>query len=157
MTSPVQSSVQWELTEARKLIIAAQLCGDTDAETVAWMRLADALVNASSSGSASQLVPMLRALRDAREESHQAYTERRSDAIVSEHNQSMLLDQAEIVQAEQGQQAARLGLAESSILSLLLALAASRASRALLDSRTQELEHRIANLETRLLVVESGS
>src|SRR5678815_5011148 len=101
-----QGGVHWALGEARKEIIAAQIAGDDDAETLGWMHLADSLVNAASSGSAKELVPMLKALRAARAESQAAHADRRTDAIVSEHNQSMLIDQAEIVQAEQGQQAA---------------------------------------------------
>lgn len=139
--------IHWELGESRKLIIDAQLGGDTAAETLGWMRLADALVNAASSGTAEQLVPMLMALRAARAEAHQAHSERRTDAIVSEHNQSMLLDQAEIVQAEQGQQAARLGIAEAAILALVLAKAVSKADRAALLAQIVELEARVARLE----------
>ena len=132
--------VHWELGEARKLIIAAQQADDDDALTAALMRLADSLVNAASSGAARELAPMLRALREARQEAQKAHSERRTDAIVSEHTQDMLLDQAEIVQAEQGQQAARLGLAEAAILGLLLALAVSKADRVALEKRIAELE-----------------
>lgn len=142
--------IHWELGEARKLIIAAQLIDDDDALTNALMRLADALVNASSSGAAIQLVPMMLALREAKAEAHQAHAERRTDAIVSEHNQEMLIDQAEIVQAEQGQQAARLGLAEAAILGLLLALAVSKSDRALLAKQHLEQEARIKELDARV-------
>ena len=141
--------IHWELGESRKAIIAAQLANDDAAETVAWMRLPDALVNAAGSGAAKQLAPMLLALREARAEATAASKDRRTDAIVSEHNQSMLLDQAEIVQAEQGQQAARLGLAEASILALLLALAVSKADRTALTER-------IAVLDARILALEAG-
>jgi hypothetical protein len=144
---PGQGGVHWSLSEARKLIIAAQIAEDIDAETEGWMQLADCLVNAAVSGTAKELVPMLLALREARAESHAAHTERRTDAIVSEHNQDMLIDQAEIVQAEQGQQAARLGLAEAAILSLVLALAISKADRAMLTKQHAELEARIKRLE----------
>jgi hypothetical protein len=139
--------VHWELGEARKLITDAQLGGDAAAETLGWMRLADALVNAASSGTAEQLVPMLLALRQARAEAHAAHAERRTDAIVSEHNQSMLIDQAEIVQAEQGQQAARLGIAEAAILALVLAKAVSKADRVALAAQIAELEARVVRLE----------
>lgn len=142
-----KGGVHWELGEARKAIIAAQEANDTAAETVGWMRLADALVNAASSGSADALVPMLIALRAAQSAAHKASTDRRTDAIISEHNQSMLIDQAEVVQAEQGQQAARLGLAEASILALLLARSASKADRAKLDAQIADLTARIAELE----------
>lgn len=139
--------IHWELGESRKLIIDAQLGGDTEAETTGWMRLADALVNAASSGAAMQLVPMMLALREARGESQSAHAERRTDAIVNQHNQDMLIDQAEIVQGEQGQHAARLGLAEAAILGLLLALAVSKADRAALTQQVVELEARLTRLE----------
>lgn len=146
MTAP-QGGVHWELSEARKEIIRAQDAGDVDAETLGWMRLADSLVNAASSGSAKELVPMLQALRAARAESQAAHQDRRTDAIVSEHNQEMLIDQAEIVQAEQGQQAARLGLAEASILALALARAVSHADRQRHTAEIAALEQRVAALE----------
>jgi hypothetical protein len=139
--------IHWELSKARQLIIAAQTADDADAETVGWMRLADALVNAALSGTAKELAPMLKALRAARDEAHQAHSERRTDAIVSEHNQAMLIDQAEIVQAEQGQQAARLGLAEAAILGVLLAMSVSKAERAAMGARVAELTARVAELE----------
>lgn len=139
--------VLWELGEARKLYVAALLAGDDEALEAASHRLVDALVNASSSGAAIQLIPMMLALREARGETQQAHSERRTDAIVSEHNQSMLISQAEIVQAEQGQHAARLGLAEAAILGLLLALAVSKADRAALSAQIVELEARLARLE----------
>lgn len=139
--------VHWELGEARKAIIAAQAANDDEAETAAWMRLADALVNAAGTGAAKQLAPMLLALREARAEASAAAKDRRTDAIVSEHNQSMLIDQAEIVQGEQGQHAARLGLAEASILALLLALAVSKADRQALTAQNAALEARVAALE----------
>ena len=146
-TSAPGGGVHWELSEARKLIIAAQLADDCDAETAGWLRLADALVNAASSGTAQQLVPMLMALREARSESQSARTDRRTDAIINQHNQDLLIDQAEIVQAEQGQQAARLGLAEAAILALALARAVSHADRAMMTKQIAELEARIALLE----------
>jgi hypothetical protein len=139
--------IHWELGEARALIIAAQQANDDEALTIALMRLADALVNAASSGAAEQLVPMLLALREARDSAQQARAERRTDAIISEHNQAMLLDQAEIVQAEQGRVAARLGLAEASILGLLLALAVSKADRSRLLAQFAELEKRVEEVE----------
>jgi len=139
----------WELGKARELIIAAQQADDDEALTVALMQLADALVNAAGTGAAKQLVPMLLALREARAEASAASKDRRSDAIVSEHNQSMLIDQAEVVQAEQGRHAARLGLAEASILALLLALAVSKADRAALEARVTALEVRVSALDTK--------
>jgi len=158
MTEPqTGGGVHWELGEARKEVIRAQDAGDVEAETLGWMHLADALVNAASSGSAKELVPMLKALRSARAESQAAHADRRTDAIVSEHNQSMLIDQAEIVQAEQGQQAARLGLAEASILALLLSLAISKADRAALTSHNAALTERVTVLEQRVVDLEAGS
>jgi len=155
MDEPQGGGVHWELGEARKEVIRAQDAGDVEAETLGWMHLADALVNAASSGSAMELVPMLRALRAARAESQAAHQDRRTDAIVSEHNQSMLLDQAEIVQAEQGQQAARLGLAEASILALALARAVSHADRIALAAHNAELAERVAALEQRIAELEA--
>lgn len=144
---PESGGVLWELGEARKLYVAALLAADDGALEVASHRLVDALVNASSSGAALQLVPMMLALREARTDAQQAHSARRTDAIVSEHNQSMLIDQAEIVQAEQGQQAARLGLAEAAILGLLLALAVSKADRTAMSAELIELKARLARLE----------
>lgn len=144
----------WELGEARKLYVAALRAEDDTALEVASHRLVDALVNASSSGAALQLIPMMLALREAKAEAHQAHAERRTDAIVSEHNQELLIDQAEIVQAEQGQQAARLGLAEAAILGLLLALAVSKADRALLTKQHEEQEARIEGMEARVAAQE---
>jgi len=137
----------WELGKARELMISAQQADDDEALTVALMQLADALVNAASSGSADALVPLLLQLREARGEAHQASADRRTDAIVSEHNQSLLIDQAEVVQAEQGKQAARLGLAEVSILALLLSRAESSAGRKALTQQIAELGRRVARLE----------
>lgn len=139
--------VLWELGEARKLYITALLAGNDAALEVASHRLVDALVNASSSGAALQLVPMMLALREARGESNQAHASRRTDAIVSQHNQDMLIDQAEIVQAEQGQQAARLGIAEAAILGLALAKAVCKADTTALTQQVVELEARLARLE----------
>jgi len=155
MSEKPEGGVHWELGEARKEVIRAQDAGDVEAETLGWMHLADALVNAASSGSAEQLVPMLRALRQARAGADAAHADRRTDAIVSEHNQSMLLDQAEIVQAEQGQQAARLGLAEASILALALARAVSHADRAMLTARNAELAERVTALEQKVIELEA--
>lgn len=148
--------IHWELGEARKLIIAAQLIDDDDALTNALMRLADALVNAASSGTAKELAPMMLALREARADAKAAQSERRTDAIVSEHNQEMLIDQAEIVQAEQGQQAARLGLAEAAILGLVLSLAVSKADRAMLTKQHEEQEVKITALIARVAALEIG-
>lgn len=147
MTEQREGGHHWELSEARELMITAQLANDDAALTLALMRLADALVNASASGSADALVPLLLQLRAARSEAHKASSDRRTDAIVSEHNQALLIDQAEVVQAEQGKQAARLGLAEASILALLLARGVSNAQRQALTSQMSELEARVARLE----------
>lgn len=147
MTEKSAGGLHWELGEAREQMIAAQLANDAAALTLALMRLADALVNAASSGSADALVPLLLQLREARGEAHKAASDRRSDAIVSEHNQNLLIDQAEVVQAEQGKQAARLGMAEASILALLLARGVSNAGRQALTAQIAELERRIAALE----------
>lgn len=146
--------VHWELGEARKDIIAAQQSGDLEAETLGWMRLADALVNAAGEGAARQLAPMLKALREAREEAKAARNDRKTDAIVSEHNQTMLIDQAELVQAELGRHAARLGIvemrmaeSETTMHTFALAKAVSMADFTLMAAQLELLSERVTRLE----------
>ena len=146
--------VQWELGEARKEIIAAQRVNDPEAETQGWMRLCEALVNAAGSGAARVLAPMLAELREAREAVMAARAERKTDVIVSEHNQSMLIDQATVMQGAQGRTDARLGIVEMRMSELerilnefALARVVSIADVALLGAQLELASDRITHLE----------
>lgn len=112
--SEQQGGATWEAGEAWKLIVAAKLARDLNAEQLGWIRLMEAFTNASGSASAAQLIPMLKGLQIVQDE-------RKSDAASVEHVTGMLLDQAEIEQAEMGQHAARLSLIDVAIAAALVA------------------------------------
>ena len=99
---------EWEAGEALNMM------------TTGLIRLTQALRNASSSGSAAQLLPMLQGLAAIK-------IARQEDVASSEHALGMVIDQNEIEQAELGRHAARLALIDLKIQELVARLKAIEA------------------------------
>ncbi len=91
-----EGGVEWEAQKALEMMVQGLI------------RFSEALRNGASAASAEQLIPMLLELRNVK-------AARQSDAASSELNIGMVLDQAEIEQAELGRHTARLGLIDQKL------------------------------------------
>jgi hypothetical protein len=96
MTEKEPGGVEWELGKALELMQQGLL------------RFSEALRNGASSASAAQLIPMLEGLDAVRDD-------RREDAASMEHSLGMVLDQAEIEQADMAKLLTRMALVELAI------------------------------------------
>jgi hypothetical protein len=105
MMTEQQGGVEWEAGEALKLMVTGLI------------RFSEALRNGASSASAEQLIPMLLELRDVK-------LARQEDAASTEHVTGMLLDQAEIEQADIGRHAVQLALFKLALKDLTARVAA---------------------------------
>lgn len=103
--------VQWELAEALKGVATARLFDDFAAEAKAWIRFSEGLRNASGSAAAAQMIPILRAVDQIRDD-------RRTDAAHFEHIIGMLSTIAEQEQATQAEQDVVIALMEMRVATL---------------------------------------
>lgn len=109
MSDDTEGGNAWERRKAFEMYKAARLAGDVDAEIQALIRSQDALVNAVISELAKQANPIrleMRIIRDQHKE----------DEASQAHVNLLITALEEGVQAEQGKQAARLGMAEAAII-----------------------------------------
>lgn len=88
--------VPWDKGEALDRIAKACIEGDFEAARLGWLRLTEAGTNASYSKFAKSAIE-LRALRADRELDVEA---RKEDVASMEHNLGLIIDQAEIEQAD---------------------------------------------------------
>lgn len=100
--------VEWELRTALDMVFVGRTSGDEDKERLGWIRFSEGLRNVVQSALANQVIPIrveLRIIRDQHKE----------DEASQAHVNQMIITLEEGVQAEQGKQAARLGIAEAAI------------------------------------------
>jgi len=137
--------VDWELRTALKMASAARLSGDFAAEGVAWIRFSEGLRNLTGAQLASQLIPMLQALRDVQ-------LSRESDARIFQHNMDLLITQAEIEQGYQAKQDVRIAMIEVSILTYAVLqteiFILQAQVKALENARDADLASQIESLQT---------
>lgn len=94
---------EWERRKAFEMYKAARIAGDIDAEIVALSRTMDALVNMVVTELAKQSIPIRIEMRVIKAQ-HQ------EDSASQAHVNSMIIDLETASQAEQGKQAAQIGI-----------------------------------------------
>jgi hypothetical protein len=99
---------EWELGKALDMALAGRAVGDEAAERLGWMRFSEGLRNVVQSAVASQIVNLTTQLRRVRDQ-------HKEDEAAQAHVNLLITALEEGIQAEQGKQAARLGMAEAAI------------------------------------------
>jgi hypothetical protein len=97
---------EWELSTALDMALAGRAAGDEAAERLGWIRFSEGLRNVVQSAVASQIVNLTIQLRKVRDQ-------HKEDEAAQAHVNLLITALEEAVQAEQGKQAARLGMIEA--------------------------------------------